>query len=1513
MNFTSTLVTLVDVLREKALRAPEDWAYTFLPEGEAEGARLTWGELDGRARAIAAVLQERGLGGERILLLFPPGLDFVAAFFGCLYAGAVAVPCYPPRSERNLSRLLSIADDASPRAALTCAAVSPAIPRWQKAAPELERIAWIDVDALPPRTEAAWLEPGIGSSTLAFLQYTSGSTSTPKGVMVSHGNLVHNELLIQHAFGQRESSLVVGWLPLYHDMGLIGNVLQPLWSGASCVLMPPLAFLQKPRRWLEAVHRYRATTSGGPNFAYELCLQKITPAEREGLDLSSWRVAFNGAEPVRAATQERFAEAFAPWGFRREAFYPCYGLAEATLFVSGGVPGEPAVVREVDAEALAQNRAEASRPGASARFLVSCGRPWLGQTVAVVDPETGVPCEPGRVGEVWVAGESVAGGYWNLPEETASSFGALLPGSAAGPFLRTGDLGFVLDGELYITGRLKDLVILRGRNHYPQDLELTAERSHRALLPGCGAAFSVEVEGEERLVVVQEVERHAGAGVEEVADAVRQAIAEEHEVQVHEVVLARFGAVPRTTSGKVQRRLCRSLYLQDRLPRVGSSMLAEAVAAPGAGAGEDTPESFLRRAFARLARIEPTRVAPDRPLTALGLDSLMAVELKASVEAEYGVSLPLASSLEGASVRELAGLLARRPGTRDDLPLLKPGASEAGDLPLSEGQKALWFLERLAPEAGAYNIAVAARALGGLDAGALRRAFEALVLRHSALRSVFLVAGRERSGEPVRRVLERPEIDFRVENAAGWSEDRLQAELSAEAWRPFDLGRGPLVRARIFDRGAGGADPVLLLVVHHIAADFASFAVAARELAEGGGPPLRAAYGDFVRWQEEALSGPRGERLWSFWREALAGVPDLDLPADRPRPPVQTWRGGARTLELPPSLVEGARALAAAHGATPFMVLLAAFQAQLGRISGQDDLAVGTPIAGRSLPELAPLMGYFVNPVALRTDLSGEPVFAELLGRVRRTAIAGLEHGDFPFARVAERLRPVRDPSRSPLFQAMFLLQGARPGDPEGMATFALGESGGRLSLGGLELESLRIEERRAQLDLTLRVAEEGSGRLRASLEFNTDLFDAATAERMLGHWQTLLAGAVADPSRPVALLPLLTPAEREQLLVTWNASAADHPRDLLLHQLFEAQAARTPAAEALVAGTERLTYQELNRRANQLARYLQTLGVGPEVRVGVQLDRGAELIVALLAVLKAGGAYVPLDPKYPQERLELMRADSGARVVIEDVEAIDLTAYAATDLAPAAQPGNLAYLIYTSGSTGRPKAVALEHRSPVVLVQWARRIFSDEELSGVLASTSTAFDLSVFEIFVPLSWGGRVILAENALELPRLAAAGEVRLVNTVPSALAELVRSGGLPSSVRTINLAGEPVPPALVDAVYAVPGIERLYNLYGPSEDTTYSTFTRLAAGQPVTIGRPLDETRAYVLDARLELVPEGVPGELYLGGAGLARGYLGRPELTAERFVPDPFGRVGERLYRTGDLVRWRRAELEFLGR
>jgi len=584
--------TLVEILRWRALQQPEQRTYIYLVDGEAEGDDLTYAALDCQARSIGALLQSYRASGERALLLYPAGLEFIAAFFGCLYAGVIAVPLPPPnpaQPPRSLPRLRAIINDAQPSVVLTTSAILSNAKGLFTQAPELQKMRWLATDKVTGSLAQEWRDPALTCNTLALLQYTSGSTAEPKGVMISHGNLLHNSAYINRLFALIPDSVTVTWLPTYHDMGLTNGIIQPVYKGGPCYLMPPVSFLMRPIRWLKAISRYKATISGGPNFAYELCNRRITPEQRETLDLSSWDVAYNGAEPVRAETMKRFAATFASCGFRPSAFHPCYGLAEATLLVSGGSLRDE-MFCTIQVAAFEQDRVvEACAQHQNVRTLVASGHPLQDTKIVIVNPELSTACAPDEVGEIWVSGPSVTQGYWNRPEDTERACGAYLRDTGEGPFLRTQDLGFMKDGELFVTGRLKDLIIISGRKLYPQDIELTVEQSHPALRPACCAAFSVEGVGEEQLIVAVEVEpRYQTAigkpqdgearahpngrlplDIDAVVRAIRRAVAEEHDVRVHTVVLLRAGRIPKTTSGKVQRHACQISFLKGTLERLG--------------------------------------------------------------------------------------------------------------------------------------------------------------------------------------------------------------------------------------------------------------------------------------------------------------------------------------------------------------------------------------------------------------------------------------------------------------------------------------------------------------------------------------------------------------------------------------------------------------------------------------------------------------------------------------------------------------------------------------------------------------------------------------------------------------------------------------------------------------------------------------------------------------------------------------------------------------------------------
>jgi amino acid adenylation domain-containing protein len=1552
----ATAPTLIDMLRLRATQQPDQTAYTFIDDDDRDGRSCSYAELDRQARTIAAQLQALDLQGQRVLLLYPPGPEYIAAFYGCLYAGVIAVPAYPPAANRPDLRIHAIVVDSQAAAVLTTPHILATQEARLRQTPGLEHLRWLALRADLTDAAERWIAPDLSSRDLAFLQYTSGSTATPKGVMLSHGNLLYNLAQIQDKFQLTSASHGVIWLPPYHDMGLIGGILEPLYVGFPVTLLPPISFLKRPLHWLEIISRVGGTCSGGPNFAFDLCARKIRPEERATLDLRSWDVAFCGAEPIRRETMEQFTAAFAPCGFRPEAFYPCYGLAEATLIVSGGIKAHKPAMRSFGSAELEQNQvvAVADDDAASSRTLIGCGQSVVGQRIAIVDPQTGRRCDEGQVGEIWIAGPSVAQGYWRQAAATQQTFGARIADTGEGPFLRSGDLGFVHENELFVTGRLKDLIIIRGRNYYPQDIELSVEQAHPALRPGCGAAFAIDVDGQEALVVVQElVRQHAQWETAEILSAIRGAVAERHDLQVHTVLLIRSGTIPKTSSGKIQRHACRAEFLADRLRVVASSapvvveqaapptLTLSALAALSPGERHAAVVGYLRALLAQQLSLPVAAIDPARSLSTLGLDSLALVGLQHSVEAATGAKVTIASLLSGPTLDQLAaevvGQLAEHQAAA---PPSEAETKVATLFPLSHGQAALWFFHELMPQSLQYHIARAAQIDGALDIPALRQAFEQLVDRHAALRSTF----HARSSGLLQQVHDRAELCFDVEDAAGYSSEQLQARLREAAAQPFDLSAGPLLRVHVFTRSS--RQQIVLLCIHHIAADFWSLAILIDELrqlytaARSGHPaavlPLQASYREYVIAQQELLAGADGERQWQYWREQLAGtLPILDLPSDRPRPAALSDHAAAYRFAVPAELLPGLTRLAAEHAATLYTVLLAAFFVLLQRHSHQNDLIVGSPFVARTRHWHSRLVGYLVNLLPIRADLSGDPSFAALLQQMRALLVGALEHQDMPFALLVERVQPQRQLNRSPLFQAVFALQKAHLLHGDGLSGFALELPGQRMAFDELEIESWPLEQHAREFDITLSMAEIDGG-LSGLFEYNTALFDGETIACLAQRYVCLLRSILAAPEQRLSRLPLLPPAECTRLLIDWNATERPYAADTTLTGLLEAQAARTPDALALLAEDGRLSYRELHAQANQVAWSLRRLGVGPETRIGLYLERSRLLVVGLLAILKAGGAYVPLDPEYPRERLDFIIDDADVSIVltqrslIGDVptqraalvcldDAAALAQEPRDDLPPTAQPGNLAYIIYTSGSTGRPKGVAIEHRNVVNFMRWAHEVYTAQDFAGTLASTSICFDFSVFEIFAPLSCGGAVILAKNALHLSALAATSTVTMVNTVPSAMTELLQLGGLPATVQIVNLGGEALTQTLAQQVYAQPGVRLVRNLYGPSEITTCASHLPIERGSQaaVTIGRPIANTRIYLLDRQLQLVPSGVPGEIYIGGAGVARGYLDRPALTAERFIPDPFShgaRPGSRLYKSGDLARFRPdGTIEFLGR
>lgn len=1560
----ATPATLVDALRIRAAERPDKTLYRFLGAGDEEQT-LTFAQLDRDARIIGAHLRARaGQAPTVALLLYPPGLEFIRAFFGCLYAGVIAVPLHLPGSrQENWQRLGRIAKDAGARFVLTDDGNRDAVHRWLQSAPELELTPLVSnslrgEDAAAP---AVALAPG-GPETLAFLQYTSGSTGDPKGVMVSQANLMHNQRLMQRKFGHDDNAVVVGWLPQYHDMGLIGNILQPLYLGATAILMSPNAFLQNPLRWLQAISRYRATTSGGPNFAYRLCAERIRDEDKAGLDLRSWEVAFNGAEPISARTLDRFHQAFQGCGFRREAFFPCYGLAEGTLFAVGAVRQSGAVTRWIERETLARGLARPlSRDGAhgdgtdgdgidsGAVELVSSGELPDEGALGIVDPASGVPCEPGTIGEIWLHSPSVANGYWQREALSREMFQAR-PAGDDRQYLRTGDLGFTHEGQLYVTGRLKDLVIVRGRNIYPQDVESTVQDEFPVLRSGCGACFGVEHDGEETLALVQEVERTAlnRTDFRALWRDINRLLSERFGFRLHTLVLVRPAQVPKTSSGKVRRSACRDLLQQGQLAVVARfdadaampDAAADALHATHAGETE-LPDSPALRLLATVLRIPAHEFSPQCTLGSHGLDSLKAAEIEHFLDTQHGVRLDMSRLLDGMTVADFLAEVGdtRRNATAPDASADAPLETVAT---LGPQQHAIWQLQTLQPTGRAFNIALPLRVEERLDPQTLAEALSRLLQRHPQLNTAY----HERDGVPTASLRADTAPALTVIEAA-WDEARLDAALRQQAAEEIALDRS-VMHAYLLQTGP--QQSLLHLVVHHIAVDAWSMQVLVRDLAQAyrdislGRPspaPLARGYGDFLCAQQRWLESRDGAAAVAEARAAAgahSGI--LNLPADRARPKRFAFLGDEVSLSLDEALSTAIRAKAGEWNTTLFTALLAAWQVLMHRLTGQTEFAIGIPVSLRPAPDFSDVVGCFVDLKPLSCDVAPDQPFREFVAHSRSGVLEMLRRKRVPSTLTRrDGAAPSGWPATVQPNVRFALLQATELADA---APFLLNLDGARAELAGLEFRSHSLATRSAQADLGLALLEH-EGRLHARFNYNREIFARPRIERIAAMYAELWRSIIADDATPVRGLALLDRSERQRLLDRSAPAPARYGADACAHQLIERQTALRGDAIAVIGEEDDLSYAELNARANRIARWMRARGVQPEDRVGLYLRRTTDMVVAFLAALKAGACSVMLEPSLPPERRRLIIESSKIALLLTNVDdgfdladtVLDLrdatawNGYADGNLDLALTPDNAAYVIHTSGSTGRPKGVVGLHAGVVNRTRWMIEHFGLAPGERILHSTPMGFVRAEREILFPLCAGATVVILPqsglnradavlDALERHRIGyTASSPSLLRMILDH--DTARFAGLPS-LRHWFIGADALRPDLIAAAQVARPTLKLTYFYGSTEVSSDVAYFDVPPGYatdaPTTpIGRALANTALYLLDASMEPVADGMPGEIHVGGLQLARGYLFEPELTADKFIFDPFSTTGgARLYRTGDIAYRREdGDLVMLGR
>ncbi|MET0398426.1 MAG: amino acid adenylation domain-containing protein, partial [Longimicrobiaceae bacterium] len=1444
------------------------------------GEVLTYAELEVEANRIAHGLRRRGVRPEvRVAICMERGLEMMLGILGVLKAGGAYVPLDPAYPA---GRIASTLRDSGAVLLLTQA---PLVERFSPSGVPVLALEILRAEVATESPEVP--ESGVSPENLAYVIYTSGSTGTPKGVAVPHGAVVNYAADMAWRIGLRADDRVLQFASLGFDV--VVEELFPAWlSGAAVVLSRE--DLSAPETLLHVVAREGVTVFELPTAYWHEWVREL--AEQRWRVPESVRFVMVGGERVSA---ERLRD----WAEQRVPLVHVYGLTE-TACTSTTL------------------RLEAGEDGSGWSNL-PVGRPTGNVRLYVLDP-AGQPTPFGNPGELFIGGEGVGRGYLGRPELTGERFVPDPFSTRPGRRLyRTGDrVTWLSTGELEFLGRIDHQVKIRGFRIEPGEVEaalLEQEGVSEALV-----VVREDVPGQKRLVAYLVCGEGSGA----TAAGLRADLAGRLPAYMVPGAFVVLERLPLNANGKVDR--C-------------------ALPAPEREAGEEyapprTPtEEVLAGIWAEVLHLE--RVGVEASFFELGGHSLLATQVVSRVRRSFGVELPLRALFEAPRMAELAGRIEelRSAGAEVVGPIER--TPREGPLSLSFAQQRLWFIDQLEPGSAVYNVPFALRLRGRFDPAVLERAVTEIVRRHETLRTVFAVV----DGEPVQVIREAAPVALPLTDLRSLPAESREAEVfrlaREEAVRPFDLAAGPLLRVSAVRLDA--AEWGLLFTLHHIVSDGWSIGVLIREvsalydaLAEGREsalPELAVQYADYAAWQRGWLAGEKLEAELGYWRDRLAGTPPLlELPTDYPRSQARDSRGGSVRVGLSAEVSRGLRALSRREGATAFMTLLAAWQLLLSRYAGQEDVSVGTPIAGRTRLETEPLIGFFVNTLVLRTDLSGEPTFRELLARVRETTLGAYQHQEIPFERLVEELAPERSLAHTPLFQVMFVLQNNERGE---------------LRMGALEMEPLSGGDAEiAKFDLMLALAEDERG-FSGSLSFRSDLWERATLERMSGHFACLTEAVVTDPARPVTGVAFLGRQERAQVVERWNATAAPFADDLCVHQLFEAQADRIPAALAVVYAGGTLTYAQLDARANPLARFLRGRGVGPDTCVGLCLERGPEMMVALLGILKAGAAYVPLDPRYPAERLAYMLESSaapvlltqeslaaqlpqsGAEVVRVDADRERIGAESAERVdGGGAWPDSLAYVIYTSGSMGWPKGVAMPHRPLVNLLAWQMRDWRASAPAVTLQFTTISFDVSFQEIFSAWSTGGSVVLIgeetryDPAAILETMEREGVERLFMPAVALqnLAEVADAQGrAPTALREVVTAGEQLRVSAPLRRWMGALEAPLYNHYGPSE--THVVTALALTGDPVEwpllpgIGVPIANTRCFVLDGRGEPAPVGVPGELYLGGVSLARGYLGRPDLTAERFLPDPFLQTsGGRLYRTGDRARWLSdGTLEFLGR
>lgn len=1540
--------TIVDILQKRSLEEPDSTAFTYIDDKDV-ATSITYAALYERCTRLSVGLSQQVTQGECVLLFYPSGLDFICALLACFKAGIIAVPLYPPRLNHNVRRIASILQSSKAGTVLTCAKHIDRVSTYIKSCNLVQDIAIIDTNSL--RVDSIDYPEASSCCDIAFVQYTSGSTDDPKGVMVGHDNVISNLTALVSQTGVNSKDIFVNWLPLFHDLGLINTILLPLYIGAHSVIISPAHFIRRPAAWLELISSYGGTVCGAPNFAYALCVEKAVP--EADVDLSSWRIAFNAAEPINPETVSHFSEKFSRFGFNPNAHYPSFGMAEATVFISGIKTGEGARIESFDYQQLKIGRAVAATKEKAGKALVSCGTAPLLHDIKIVDPTSGQPLKEGLVGEIWFSGPSVAKGYLGRQVLTDEIFGARLDDSDK-KYLKTGDLGFIYDGQLYVSGRIKDVMIVNGLNYYPQDVERTAVDACEELRDGYSAAFSYEAKGKECVVLIAEIQAKHRKKLDKDADfrkeittKIKEAIFFEHEIHLADLRIVPPNSIPMTSSGKIQRRQCKDLFLQGKFTSVSDKKVM-----PEAGLPEDSGSPVTKQ----LSEIwqQCLKTAPDATVSnssnffADGGDSISAIRMIAEIESRCEVKLSEDALFLHSNFSDLVKHVEALIQVKgDDNVTITATGNNKGQL--SPAQSRLMVINQAMEDKAIFNLPVIVD-FPSINLDVLQNALLLLLKKHEALRTAYETD----DGQFIQHVLEAGALSIPVVDLRNLSEKAVANQLeilqNQEAERQFRLELGDLVSIVLVRLPQDAVR--LLFTVHHIACDIWSMRLLLRDLndiyhqlllgteAESKLHNAKAArYIDYCQWQRSRLEKDSSmvEALEAYWKSYLQGAPLLlNLPYSYARPKVQTYNGKEIERRLAAETIQAFKICAQVNETTPFVVGLTAYYLLLGLLSNQEDLVVGTDIANRNQASILETVGFFVNQMAMRVSLSGNPTLNTVLERVKQSVVGAHKHQELPFDRLIDILDVPRAADHSPLFQVKFLLS-AMPDD--------------ELEKLGAKLE--HKESRFSQYDLTLNLESNSLGEYLARIHFNRDLFSQAQANRILSCYLDILQILIGRNDYHVINVYKIV-GEKYSSDFSLQGTIKPRSTDMLLHQI-ERAAGADPQGYALICTETRLTYVELITRVSQLANFLHGLDLEADSPVAILLDRGTDMIISMLACLKIGHPFIPIDLDFPAERIQNILEESAASVLISSQryedhyaeyygcilkmeaikeavsrQAIDYRGYLAT-------PDRAAYILFTSGSEGKPKGVVVKHSSLMNLCEWYIEFSSMGSSSKVLHVIPFCFDAAIKNILAPLATGASLILYDknklNTKEVVEFCRREKSTHLNCVPSVLNALIQEGKPQdfaniSSFEFVALGAE-----ILDLAKLAPWIKSrsfkatIANIYGPTECTdiccAYSSkpaslIERLeekSGFYSLPIGMPITNVNGYIVgnyEGEDYINFPGVPGELFIAGECLSEGYLHNSRLTEKHFVKRPF--ANERLYKTGDLVRLDESgQIWFLGR